>query len=300
MIDSVRASLNEFVRKVEHEYGLLRQRHLYAADNPKVLSDEQKQQWEDDGYLILPHFFCQEGLNRINRLIDSLWEGNHFASSQVVSDVFIQTEKETRLRLSDAPAEARNSPYKLNDVFLECKELLSVILDPRVVDVMTELLGGAPLVCNTLNTEHGTQQPFHTDSLYMTPPKKLNLAASWLALEDVKENSGPLQYYPGSHQIPPYVFSNGSISAVDEEMHAYVKYMESEIEKRDLKPKKFHANAGDLFVWHSQLYHGGAPIIDRSLTRKSLVTHYFRAKDMAGPHGKWGNGFYQLRGHQKV
>ena len=300
MIDSVRASLNQIVRKIEHEYDLLRQRHLYAANNPKVLSDEQKQQWADEGYLVLPRFFCQEGLNRVNRLVDSLWEGNHFASSQVVTDIYLGTPRQARLHLTDAPEEARKAPYKLNDIFLECKELLSVILDPRVVDIMTELLTGAPLVCNTLNIEYGTQQPFHTDSLYMTPPKKLNLAASWLALEDVRENAGPLQYYPGSHRIAPYRFSNGSITAIQSEIEDYRKYMKSQVRKLGLKPKAFHADAGDLFIWHSQLYHGGAPIKDTSLTRKSLVTHYFRAQDMAGPHGKWGNGFYQLRAHQKV
>jgi ectoine hydroxylase-related dioxygenase (phytanoyl-CoA dioxygenase family) len=105
------------------------------------------------------------------------------------------------------------------------------------------------------------------------------MVASWIALEDVAEEAGPLSYYPGSHKIPPYRFSDGGIKAIDEEMAACREYVEREIRERGLTPAVFRPQAGDVLLWHAQLYHGGLPIKDPSLTRTSVVTHYFRYQD---------------------
>jgi len=37
----------------------------------------------------------------------------------------------------------------------------------------------------------------------------------------------------------------------------------------------FTVRKGDLLVWHTNLFHGGEPHTDKSLTRKSMVFHYF-------------------------
>ena len=34
-----------------------------------------------------------------------------------------------------------------------------------------------------------------------------------------------------------------------------------------------------MFIWHSDLVHGGSPIADDSRTRASLVCHYFGEAD---------------------
>ena len=48
-----------------------------------------------------------------------------------------------------------------------------------------------------------------------------------------------------------------------------------------------------MLIWHERLYHGGAPIVDPSLTRKSLVVHYWRADDMQDePLVAAGGGYY--------
>ena len=62
-------------------------------------------------------------------------------------------------------------------------------------------------------------------------------------------------------------------------MPAFKQYIESEIQQRNLKPECLYANKGDLLIWHSQLFHGGSKIVDKTKTRKSLVTHYFTSED---------------------
>jgi len=55
------------------------------------------------------------------------------------------------------------------------------------------------------------------------------------------------------------------------------------VRKKDLRPKYFLPKKGDLLVWHANLLHGGEPIHDPSLTRKSMVIHFY-AKDVIKYH----------------
>jgi ectoine hydroxylase-related dioxygenase (phytanoyl-CoA dioxygenase family) len=204
------------------------------------------------------------------------------------------------MRFRHAPDEARDLPYKLNDVYLVSDSVRETILDPRLVNVVADLLDGTPLVCNSLTFERGSQQRFHFDTFYMPPLVPNKMLATWIALEDADDRAGPLRYYPGSHLIPPYHFSHGALHALAEEMPAFDEYITPELESRQLESTTFPARQGDVFIWHAQLYHGGAPIEDMSLTRKSLVTHYLRVEDMERPYCEdiGGGRFYLKRDHQ--
>jgi ectoine hydroxylase-related dioxygenase (phytanoyl-CoA dioxygenase family) len=257
--------------------------------------------WRLNGFLVLENFFTSEKIDAINKIQDSLWVSAEFENRKTVVDVFIGSPDERRMCIKDAPLHAKNFPYKINDLYLENSTVRDLILDKRLSKILSMLLDGPPLVCNTLNFTYGSQQPPHTDSLYMTPPKDLNLVATWVALEDCDSDAGPLEYYPGSHLIPPFLFSNNKMTAIPSEMEQYQAYMKNELILRGIKPKVFCAKKGDLFIWHSQLFHGGSQIRNFELTRKSLVTHYFRYGDidcLARRQNEYG--YWMDRERQKV
>ena len=167
--------------------------------------------------------------------------------------------------------------------------------------ILGTFLNGRPIICNTLNLEFGSQQEFHTDSLYMTPPRDLNLAAHWIALEDTDPDAGPLRLYPGSHKIRPFLFSSGKMTAIHKEMKYYHDYMRQKVEEMGLKEERFMAKKGDVLIWHSQLFHGGSPINNDSLTRRSIVTHFFKEGDLGGENPEVNAfGLYQKRNKQPV
>ena len=86
------------------------------------------------------------------------------------------------------------------------------------------------------------------------------MVAAWIALEDVSPDAGPLRYYPGSHKIPPFLFSHGKTDAIPSELPNFRKYIEHELERRGLRPAMYLAQTGDVLVWHAQLFHGSYPI----------------------------------------
>ncbi len=266
------------------------------------LSKEQHKEWDDNGYLLLKNFYSADEIDKINILIDGLWKNRKKLDSQYVIDIFVETEQERRVYFADAPLAARDQPYKLNDLYLSRDEIRQLVVGERLAPILKALLQDFPMVCNSLNFEFGSQQDYHFDTFYMPSPTPNKMVASWIALENATPENGPLSYYPGSHKIPPYQFSSGSTIVVNDEMPAFREYIDAEIEKRGLQAETLLAEKGDVLIWHSQLFHGGSPIKDKTKTRKSLVTHYFTNEDFPDlePPLVCEHGSYMARAAQPV
>jgi ectoine hydroxylase-related dioxygenase (phytanoyl-CoA dioxygenase family) len=144
---------------------------------------------------------------------------------------------------------------------------------------LKELLHNDPVVINTLSVEYGTQQADHLDTLFMTPLTAGHLVATWMALEDVKPDAGPLRYYPESNHIEPYRFDDGGYHVVQDEMPYWTDYMATAIQRHGLEESTFIAKRGDLFIWDAWLLHGGTEICKPGLSRRSLIAHYFTRTD---------------------
>lgn len=192
----------------------------------------------------------------------------------------------------------------MNDCLsLEHDEVRNLALNARLTPILRDLLGHVPCICNSLSFQQGSGQEDHHDSLYMMPISHGQLIAIWVALEDCDMNAGPLRYYPGSHRIPPYVFSSGNNRAIQAEMPAWNAYMQEQVKRLGLTPEVFPARRGDVFIWSAYLLHGGSHIVDPKLTRKSIVFHYFSEGDsrhMRFTLVPFRGGYWIHRRHQPV
>ncbi len=140
-----------------------------------------------------------------------------------------------RFRAAEAPREAFGGPIKVNDLFLDEPEVRHLALNQRLTAILSALLDGPPMVCNSLNFMWGSQQPAHFDSWYMPPPVENKMAVSSICLEDVYPDAGPLTYFPGSHKLKPYRFSHGGIHAVEAEMPACRAYLEEQLSSHNMQ-----------------------------------------------------------------
>jgi phytanoyl-CoA hydroxylase len=243
-----------------------------------ILTTRQRADWNRHGYLIVPGFFDEVDVDAIASALDRSW--THPNSTLVADDLVTGR----RQRAIDVHPEDRVHPFKVNDLYLERDEVRRVCLSEGVGKILTELLEDEPVLVNTLNLAQSSQQPDHVDSLYMTPHTAGGLIATWMALEDVLPDSGPLRYYPESHQIEQFRFSDGTFHANDEEMPQWAEYMAGTVEKRGLEETTFLAKKGDLFIWHAHLLHGGSEIETPGRTRNSLVSHFWTATDAKNLH----------------
>jgi phytanoyl-CoA hydroxylase len=284
------------------------------------LTGAQKRFWKENGYLILPAFFERPEVEAVNAIVERrLADPSSFGQATV--DALHGEHLGKRFRAVEAPREVFQGPIKINDLFLDEPEVRNLALSVRLTKILSGLLDGAPLVCNSLNFIWGSQQPDHVDSWFMPAPMRAELnerrhwwqpkpsqprdfnsrlAVSSICLEDVEAGAGPLVYYPVSHKIAPFRFANGGFAALQEGTAKCTDYVHEEIAKAGLRREEFLGHAGDVFIWHGQLVHGGTVIREPSRTRKTLVTHYWRAADV-DPERRvkvHETGFYEKRSHQ--
>jgi len=263
-----------------------------------LLTREQLSLWKEHGYLVLPSFFTPRQVEAVNSLIDNR-VANPSSFGMATIDVLHGALIGKRFRAADAPSGVFDGPIKINDLFLDEPEVRHLALNRPLTQILTELLDGAPMICNSLNFLWGSQQPDHFDTWYMPPPVRDKLAVTSICLEDVSPNAGPLVYYPGTHKIPPYRFSHGGIHATESEMTSCRAYIAEQLAAVKGERKEFIGRQGDVFIWHGQLLHGGSTIIDTNKTRKTLVTHYWRARDVEPQRAQkvHDSGYYLQREH---
>lgn len=222
---------------------------------------EQMINWSANGFMLLPGFFDDNIVSAVNKEIDSIVEKH-----------LITPTHDNKLPFAN----------KISPV------IKSVTYTPRLINILNFLLAKEVVPFQTLNFIKGSNQRAHSDSIHMTTYPLGYLIAVWIALEDTNENNGPLFYYPGSHKLP-YLLNNDfneTSTVLKLGRNDYTDYedvVEEIVQKNHLEKKVFLAKKGDVFIWHANLIHGGSPIIDHSLTRKSMVIHYY-AKDVIKYH----------------
>lgn len=154
-------------------------------------------------------------------------------------------------------------------------------LTRELMQFMRAIFDDAPCATQSLTFYKGSQQPIHIDYPYVRTQTKLaHLVASWIPLEDIKHDSGPLAYYPGSHQMDISGFfdwGNGSILLEpdsDKDPAQFAEFLYARMREKNVQPKVFLPRKGDALIWHGNLAHEGTAIRDQALTRRSYVTHY--------------------------
>jgi ectoine hydroxylase len=168
------------------------------------------------------------------------------------------------------------------------REIRKITYDERLIRLLSFILDKEVVPFQTINFKHGSNQRAHSDSIHMTTYPLGYLIAVWIALEDTNMDNGPLFYYPGSHRLPYLLnedFNEGATS-LRLGRKDYVDYedrIDLLLQEKQLEKEVFLAKKGDIFIWHANLIHGGLPVRNAELTRKSMVIHYF-AKDVIKYH----------------
>jgi phytanoyl-CoA hydroxylase len=182
---------------------------------------------------------------------------------------------------------------KLNSIHSISLAAARLSLTAGITRFLSRIFLDPPVVLQSLTFLRGSAQPVHLDYPYVRCQTKIaRLAASWIALEDVTPEAGPLAYFPGSHKVERlgfYDWGQGSILLEPESQrtpsefadHLYRRLSELGIQRRTFLPKK-----GDVLIWHGALAHEGLPVRDADATRRSYITHYTSLRAYPRAHMK--------------
>lgn len=220
--------------------------------------------WAENGYVIMPKMFSDAVLDTAWRRYESL----------IAQQGLVPVEDYDPSSENTLPGRVLNPHFKV-------PEFDAILRDTAAADMVSLLLGVTSLPFQTIAGHKGSQQLAHSDSIHMTTYPQGYLVANWIAFEDIAPDSGPLEFYPGSHRLP-YVYARECGIGLDEGRASYMSYhtkyesrVQRDIAENGLAPSYFHANKGDVFFWHANLLHGGSRIKNMRSSRRALVCHYF-------------------------
>lgn len=173
----------------------------------------------------------------------------------------------------------RDTKYKLLDLYVASEAARMASFSPPIVRFLRGIFDEPCKAFQSLSFERGTEQAIHQDTAYVVVNEPMKLAASWVALEDIQEGTGELEYYEGSHRLGDYFFGQPrkhwepGIDGNDVHLN-FLTHLREESERRGLKRSRFLPKKGDALIWSADLAHGGSAITNPVPTRRSLVTHY--------------------------
>ncbi len=257
------------------------------------------------GYVILENAVPEPAVDAFNAEVEQAWRD---------SDGRIKLEIEAAYQ--NLRSELRTEKVKLLDLYAGSEAARVMTFSERISEFLTAVFECRPLAFQGLYFDHGTEQPIHQDTAYVPVLPALDMAAAWIACEDVVEGSGELAYYPGSHRFPMFLFPEGrrhwEMGEDGWDVHErYLASLHEHAGERGIELQKFLPSKGDVLIWSADLAHGGSEVTRGGTTRKSLVVHYcpetrepgyftktpeFATRVDQGTRGQYASGHYQLGG----
>lgn len=229
-------------------------------------------QFVKDGYVVLPKAVDERTVERLNAEIDAAWNGAYPGMKMEVYSIPGRPHA-----VIDVDRRYREETHKLLDTYVYIEAARQAAAGPAAVEFMAAVFDDQPKAFQQLTFGWGSQQAIHKDTAYVKiDGNPMSMLATWVALEDIAEGTGELEYYVGSHKAPDYIFGGVSkwLEASPDQFDDFLAALHRDAQVYQQPRSKFLARSGDVLIWHADLAHGGSPITRPGVTRKSIVTHY--------------------------
>jgi hypothetical protein len=246
----------------------------YRVSNGQVNQDQEYllNHWITNGYVILEAAVNQTLCSELAQELAKIFEHG--------SDTVLYQEPESPPGVGKTvPPGLPPERMRLLDFYGVSRLAADVLTAPAITEFLRNIFDDSPLCFQGLTFEQGSGQGLHQDTAYVVVDKPLELAAAWVALEDVQEGSGELEYVNGSHRLPDWNFG-GNSKHWDPTLHGqdshtdWSKWLIRKSEELGLEKKIFRPKKGDVLIWSADLVHGGSPVGNQNLSRRSMVGHY--------------------------
>jgi len=217
---------------------------------------EQKSFWDEQGYVVVPGLFGREECEQIR---------DHFMeirkSPTPMDDVGIEIGGEDPLKAFPRIIH----PHRWDELSMRW------MLDPRLREVMTGLLGEEPIAAQTMfyfKPPGARGQALHQDQKYLRA-RPGTCVAAWLAIDRCDEENGCLQVVPGTQDWPMVCPEGSDIN--ESFTHDQVPLPPG------YTPVPVIMEPGDVLFFNGSIVHGSFANRSSDRFRRSLIGHYLTA-----------------------
>jgi phytanoyl-CoA hydroxylase len=226
----------------------------------------------ENGYAVFPGAVPRRHIRRLNEDIEKIWA----CQMPEAWISCVEDDKSWVRKIKPHDREIAGMQTKLLDLYEYSDSARVVMFNETIVRFLQLIFERPALAFQSLGFYRGSKQPIHRDTAFVRTSSPMELAASWIALEDVQEGSGELEYYPKSHLYPDFTFEGKYkwFPPGNEELDKFYSDLNERARAAGTQAVKFRPKMGDVFIWSADLAHGGSNFNNDHLTRKSLVVHY--------------------------
>jgi phytanoyl-CoA hydroxylase len=238
----------------------------YTASTSKpleiyMLSSEQIETFEEQGYLVLEDALTPEQLSRLDTHVRQIAAGEtNFPPAHLEYEPGAEDRRMESLR-------------KINECCIHDQFFVDHAQHPKLLAAAVDLLGPDVKLFGDqlfMKPPGGIEKTYHQDSPYFTI-EPMAMVTAWVAIDDVTEENGCMWVIPGSHK-------RGALDHSEAWMVGDRQDMKVPDAAMDLtKEQPIVMTAGSCSLHHSLLLHrSGANTSDRF--RRGLATHYMTAR----------------------
>lgn len=210
----------------------------------------------EEGYMVVPDVVDEGLLGRLNAALDDAVarkvEGYEWGASQ-----------------------------RLHNLHFDYPAIEELWLHPKVLRMLRLIFDAPARPCQSLTYIFGSEQQYHQDTVHLTPFPAGRMCGVWTALEDVQPDSGELIVFPKSHRLPRVYMKDAGAQKVTGDWTEFgetvVPIWTDQLQPKGDKFRRevYRPKAGTVLIWHENLMHAGSVRKDKSISRRSIVGHYF-------------------------
>lgn len=225
-----------------------------ATTRQQPLNAQQLEQYQRDGYLIVPGMFSPDQVRTIRE---------HF--SAMYSEGFANRLWRPRRDSSD-PLE--RFPRAMHPHRWDGGLSRRMMLDPAVGAALSQLLGEQPVACQSMyyfKPPGARGQALHQDNLYLKVAPATCIAA-WTAIDPSLPENGGMYVVPGTHKLDvlcPETADDGE---------SFTTHLVNA--PKGMKAIPAAMQPGDTLFFNGSVIHGSGPNRSASHWRRSFICHY--------------------------
>ena len=158
--------------------------------NPNKIGEKEIQFYQENGYIQIPHFFSK---TEIQELADGL-------------DKTIEDKRSRMLGGGGETSEDYNRVFNQTvNLWVDYNEVQKFSFNPNLAEVARKISQSSHLVVYHDHAlikpggEESKETNWHQDAPYW-PMEQVGALSAWIAVDDVSEENGCMQFIPGSHK----------------------------------------------------------------------------------------------------
>lgn len=229
-----------------------------------MLTEAQRSQYEEQGYLILPHLFTREEMEAASAECERFqamvadWEESS-------GDFNLEAPGGGFFGMQGGVKSYKGVLRKVHNVIAHSALFKSFSEDPRITELMQAIIGPRLQVTTTVlwfkPSRVGSVKPWHQELAYFTE-RGLIETSIWIAIDPATKENGCMQFIPGSHKFG-LIPHDGDELQLDEQRVDVSKAIYCELEP------------GSAVMFHSLILHKTAENLSDK-PRRSFTFQYNR------------------------